>query len=37
MQPNDASAISVICISQEEVEYLKKNSKINIWFSYYSN
>ena len=30
MQPNDASAISVICISQEEVEYLKKNFNVHI-------
>ena len=30
MQPNDASAISVICISQEEVEYLKKNYNVHV-------
>ena len=30
MQPNDASAISVICISQEEVEYLKKNFNVHV-------
>ena len=30
MQPNDASAISVICISQEEFEYLKKNFNVHV-------